>query len=160
MKIAVYPGSFDPLTNGHLDIIERSSKIFDEVIVSVLINIDKNTLFTTEERVELIKKVVEPYKNVKVESFDGLLIDYVKQKNSNVIIKGLRALSDFDYEFQMALMNHKLDSNIETVFMMTNAKYSYVSSSSIKQVAKFGGCLKDLVPDVIIPSLTNKFRGD
>lgn len=103
---------------------------------------------------------MEPYKNVKVESFDGLLIDYVKQKNSNVIIKGLRALSDFDYEFQMALMNHKLDSNIETVFMMTNAKYSYVSSSSIKQVAKFGGCLKDLVPDVIIPSLTNKFRGD
>lgn len=103
---------------------------------------------------------MEPYKNVKVESFDGLLIDYVKQKNSNVIIKGLRALSDFDYEFQMALMNHKLDSSIETVFMMTNAKYSYVSSSSIKQVAKFGGCLKDLVPDIIIPSLTNKFRGD
>jgi len=160
MKTAIYPGSFDPLTHGHLDIIERSSKLFDEVIVAILINIDKKTLFTIEERVELIKKVVEPYKNVKVESFDGLLIDYVNQKNSNIIIKGLRALSDFDYEFQMALMNHKLDSNIETVFMMTNAKYSYVSSSSIKQVAKFGGCLEGLVPDLIIPSLIKKCRGD
>ncbi|WP_040211664.1 pantetheine-phosphate adenylyltransferase [Clostridium polynesiense] len=160
MKVAVYPGSFDPITKGHLDIIERSSRIFDEVIVSVLINVDKNNLFTTEERVELIKKVVKPYKNVKVESFNGLLVNYMKEKQSNVIIKGLRALSDFEYEFQMALMNNKLDPSIETVFMMTNSQYSFISSSSIKQVAKFGGCLKDLVPDEIIKDILNKFRGD
>ncbi|QGU95242.1 pantetheine-phosphate adenylyltransferase [Clostridium bovifaecis] len=158
MRIAVYPGSFDPVTKGHLDIIERSAKIFDEVIVAVLINPDKKGLFSIEERVELIKKVTQNIKNVKVESFYGLLVNYMKQKNAQVIIKGLRAVSDFEYEFQMALMNKKLDSSIETCFMMTNAKYSYLSSSSIKQVVMFGGCIEDLVPDEIVNDIMNKIN--
>lgn len=158
MRIAVYPGSFDPITNGHEDIIKRVANVFDQLIVAVLINPDKKGLFTIEERVELIKKVVEPYKNVTVESFSGLLTTFMKQRNSKVIIKGLRAVSDFEYEFQMALMNNKLDSSIETLFMMTNAQYSYLSSSSVKQVATFGGCIKGLVPEIIINDVINKIR--
>jgi pantetheine-phosphate adenylyltransferase len=158
MKIAVYPGSFDPVTKGHLDIIERAAKIFDEVIVAVLINPDKKGLFTIEERVELIRRVTKNIKNVKVESFYGLLVNYMKEKNAQVIIKGLRAVSDFEYEFQMALMNKKLDPSIETCFMMTNAKYSYLSSSSIKQVVMFGGCIEDLVPDEIVSDIVNKIN--
>ena len=119
MKIAVYPGSFDPITNGHEDIIRRAANVFDELIVAVLINPDKKGLFSIDERVELIKKVVKPYKNVTVESFSGLLTNFMKQREAKVIIKGLRAVSDFEYEFQMALMNNKLDSSIETLFMMT-----------------------------------------
>ncbi|SUY47287.1 phosphopantetheine adenylyltransferase [Clostridium putrefaciens] len=158
MRRVVYPGSFDPITNGHLDIIKRSSEVFDEVTVGVLVNVDKKGLFDIEERVELIRKVVKPYKNVKVDSFDGLLIDFMKAKDIKVIVKGLRAFSDFEYEFQMALMNNKLDSSIETVFMMTNAKYSYLSSSSVRQVAKFGGCIKGLVPDEIISMILEKAK--
>ena len=158
MKKAIYPGSFDPITNGHLDVIERSSKVFDEVIVGVLVNVDKKGLFTIDERVKMIESVVKPYKNVKVKSFDGLLIDLMKKEDAKVIIKGLRAVSDFEYEFQMALMNNKLDPDIETLFMMTNAKYSYLSSSAIKQVAKFGGCIKELVPDSIIPLVFEKLK--
>lgn len=158
MKRVVYPGSFDPITNGHIDIIERASKIFDEVVVVVLVNVDKKGLFSIDERVKLIEKVVECYKNVKVESFNGLLIDFMKEKDAKLIIKGLRAVSDFEYEFQMALMNNKLDSSIETVFMMTSAQYSYLSSSSVKQVAKFGGCIKGLVPDYIIPDIIKKIN--
>ncbi|MCX7951736.1 MAG: pantetheine-phosphate adenylyltransferase [Clostridiales bacterium] len=157
-KIAVYPGSFDPITNGHLDIIERSSKIFDKVIVGVLENPEKkNPLFSVSERVELIKRVTEKFDNVEVESFKGLLIDFMKKKESKIIIKGLRAVSDFEYEFQMALMNNKLDSNIETLFMMTSSQYSYLSSSSVKQVAMYGGCLKGLVPDEITQDIIKKF---
>lgn len=159
MRIAVYPGSFDPITNGHEDIIKRAAQVFDEVIVAVLVNPEKKGLFQIDERVELIKKVIEPYSNVKVESFSGLLINYMKSQNAKVIIKGLRALSDFEYEFQMALMNNKLDSSIETLFMMTSAQYSYLSSSSVKQVAMFGGCIKGLVPDIIINDVINKIRG-
>lgn len=155
---AIYPGSFDPITNGHLDIIERSSKSFDEVVVAVLNNPDKDGLFTTLERVELIKKVIKPYKNVTVESFSGLLINFMKVQNSRIIIKGLRAVSDFEYENQMALMNNKLDPNIETIFMMSNAKYSFLSSSSIKQVAMFGGCIKGLIPDQIIKDIVMKLH--
>lgn len=158
MRIAVYPGSFDPITNGHEDIIKRAANIFDEVIVAVLVNPDKKGLFSIEERVKLIQKVVEPYNNVKVESFSGLLINFMKSKEAKVIIKGLRAVSDFEYEFQMALMNNKLDDSIETLFMMTSAQYSYLSSSSVKQVAMFGGCIKGLIPDAIINNVLIKIR--
>ncbi|CDF57904.1 pantetheine-phosphate adenylyltransferase [Thermobrachium celere] len=160
-KIVVYPGSFDPITNGHLDIIQRAAKIFDKVIVAVLENPEKkNPLFSANERVELIKRVVNGIENVEVESFKGLLIDFMKKKESKVIIKGLRAVSDFEYEFQMALMNNKLDENIETLFMMTSSQYSYLSSSSVKQVAMYGGCLKGLVPEEIIEDIKNKFKNN
>ncbi|MBZ4663806.1 MAG: coaD [Caloramator sp.] len=157
-KVVVYPGSFDPITNGHLDIIQRASKIFDRVIVAVLENPEKkNPLFNVNERVELIKRVTKDLENVEVESFKGLLIDFMRKKESKIIIKGLRAVSDFEYEFQMALMNNKLDENIETLFMMTSSQYSYLSSSSVKQVAMYGGCLRGLVPDEIINDIKEKF---
>lgn len=156
MKRAVYPGSFDPITNGHLDIISRASRVFDEVVVGVLVNPDKKGLFDIDERVSLIDKCVSNFQNVKVQSFSGLLINFMKTVDAGVIVKGLRAVSDFEYEFQMALMNNKLNPKIETVFMMTNAKYSYLSSSSVKQVAMFGGCIKGLVPDEIVSDIINK----
>lgn len=158
MKIAVYPGSFDPITNGHLDIIERGAKVFDKLIVGVLVNVEKKGLFEVEERVELIKRVTKKYDNVEVVSFNGLLIDCMKVNNANVILKGLRAFSDFEYEFQMALMNNKLDPEVETVFMMTSAQYSYLSSSAVKQVAKFGGCIEGLVPNEIISDVIKKMN--
>ncbi len=157
MNIAVYPGSFDPITNGHLDIISRGAKIYDKLIVAVLVNIDKKCLFDIEERVELIKKVTKDLDNVEVLSFEGLLVDFARIHNSKVILKGLRTVSDFEYEFQMALMNSKLDPDIETVFMMTSSAYSYVSSSSVKQVAKFGGNIKGLVPEELITEVMDRF---
>lgn len=157
MRVAVYPGSFDPVTNGHLDIIKRGARAFDKVIVAVLINIEKKGLFDVEERVSLIRRVVKDIPNVEVVSFNGLLVDFAKIHDSRVILKGLRAVSDFEYELQMALMNKKLDPHIETMFMMTSAEYCYLSSSSVKQVAKFGGCIKGLIPDEIINDVQNKF---
>ena len=157
MSIAVYPGSFDPITNGHLDIISRGAKIYDKLIVAVLVNMDKKCLFDIEERVELIKKVTKDLDNVEVLSFEGLLVDFARIHNSKVILKGLRTVSDFEYEFQMALMNSKLDPDIETVFMMTSSAYSYVSSSSVKQVAKFGGNIKGLVPEELITEVMDRF---
>ena len=157
MNIAVYPGSFDPITNGHLDIITRAAKIYDKLIVAVLINVDKKCLFTIQERVNLIKKVTKDLKNVEVLSFDGLLVDFAKMNNSKVILKGLITVADFEYEFQMSLMNSKLNPDIETVFMMTSSAYSYVSSSSVKQVAKFGGSIEGLVPDKLIDEIRSKF---
>jgi pantetheine-phosphate adenylyltransferase, bacterial len=156
MMRVVYPGSFDPVTNGHLDIIERSAKVFDEIIVAVLVNPDKKGLFNIEERVELIERIIKHIPNVKVQCFSGLLINFMKQQNAKVIIKGLRAVSDFEYEFQMSLMNKKLDPDIETTFMMATSKNSFLSSSSVKQVAMFGGCIKDLVPDEIITDIIKK----
>ena len=156
MKIAVYPGSFDPITNGHLDIIDRASKVFDEIIVGVFVNPDKKSLFSIDERVSLIEKVTLKYPNVTIQSCSGLLVHFMKERNAKVIIKGLRAVSDFEYEFQMSMMNNKLDPTIETVFMMTSAKYSFLSSSSVRQVAMFGGCVKGLVPDEIVKDIMDK----
>ena len=158
MKIAVCPGSFDPATNGHLDIIERSSKLFDKVIVAVLNNPSKQALFSVEERVEILKKTCGFMKNVEIDSFSGLLIEYAKSKNANAIVKGLRAVSDFEYELQMALMNKKLNSEIETVFIMTSSRYSYLSSSIVKEVARFGGCIRGLVPEIIESEIYKRFR--
>lgn len=155
-KIAVYPGSFDPITNGHLDIIERGALIFDKLIVAVMENPLKSPMFTKEERVNMIKEVTSGIQNIEVESFSGLLIHYMNRKNAKVILKGLRAVSDFEYEFQMAMLNNKLDSQVETLFMMTNNKYSYLSSSAVKQIAYFGGCIKDLVPDAILTQVLMK----
>src|SRR5690554_2164598 len=135
MKTCIYPGSFDPVTNGHIDIINRAAKTFDKVIVGVLNNPNKKPLFTVEERIELLKKTVGHIENIEIESFSGLLIDFMVEKNSNIIVKGLRAVSDFEYEFQMALMNKKLSPEVETLFMMTNSNYSYISSSIIKEIA-------------------------
>jgi pantetheine-phosphate adenylyltransferase len=158
MKIAVYPGSFDPITNGHLDIIKRATKVFDEVIIVVSVNPEKKGLFEAEERVQLIRRVTSALLNVKVEYFSGLLINFMKEKEAKVIIKGLRAVSDFEYEFQMALMNNKLDPSIETVFMMAKAEYSFFSSSAVKQVAIFGGSIKGLIPDEIIDEVMIKIN--
>lgn len=159
MRVAIYPGSFDPVTNGHLDIITRGSKVFDKLIVGVLVNIDKVGLFPIEERVELISRVTSHLPNVEVVSFNGLLVDLARKHNARVILKGLRAVSDFEYEFQMALMNSQLDSEVETLFMTTSAANSFLSSSSVKQVAKFGGDIKGLVPDDIVNDVIRKIKG-
>ncbi|MEG0133523.1 MAG: pantetheine-phosphate adenylyltransferase [Clostridium sp.] len=159
---AVYPGSFDPITNGHLDIIKRCSFVFDEVIVAVLVNPNKQGWFNPEERVEQIERVIKPLKNVKVKRFTGLLVDFMEEENIEVIVKGLRSMSDFDYEFQMALMNKKLNKKKETMFMMTNSKYSYLSSTAIKQVALFNGHLEGLIPSELEDEIREKakeFRG-
>lgn len=158
MKIAVYPGSFDPITNGHLDIIKRASKVFDKVIVSILVNSSKTPCFEMEERKALIERVVGDIPNVEVDCFEGLLVNYVRKKDAHVIIKGLRAISDFEYEFQMALANTKIAPDIETLFMMTNQEYSYLSSSIVKELASLGGSLEGLVPDEIMQDIIDKVK--
>lgn len=156
MNIAVYPGSFDPVTNGHLDIIRRSAQLYDHVVVAVLNNSAKHPLFTAQERVEMIQRVTADIPNVSAEAFSGLLIDFVTSKQAKVVIKGLRAVSDFEYEFQMALLNKKLSGDVESLFMVTNSQYSYISSSIIKEVASLGGCLDGLVPPEIVGELQRK----
>lgn len=156
---AVYPGSFDPLTNGHMDIIRRASKLYEEVTVAVLVNTTKSGLFTFEERVELIENEIKDLPNVKVDSFVGLLVDYCKNNDIDVIIRGLRAISDYEYEMQIAQMNRTLNPDVETVFMMTNTKYSFLSSSIVKEVARFGGDIKEIVPALVEEKLKSKYRG-
>ena len=157
-KNAVYPGSFDPVTNGHLDIIKRASKIFDTLYVAILENSAKTPAFSMDERVELLKKVTADMDNVVIDKFSGLLVDYAQSVDAHVIIKGLRAVSDFEYEFQMALMNRNLNKNIETLFMTTNEKYSYLSSSIVKEVAKHQGSLNGLVPENLEKTILTKFE--
>jgi len=156
-KLAIYPGSFDPITNGHINIIERSLLIFDKLVVAVAINASKNALFTLEERVAMIKEATRNNPNVIVDSFEGLLADYVAEKEINVIVRGLRALSDFEYEFQMTFMNRKLNRHVETIFMMTGLRWFYVNSRIIKEVAVAGGSVKGLVPDVVCERLREKY---
>lgn len=158
MRIAVYPGSFDPITNGHLDIIKRASRLYDKVIVGVLDNINKQPLFTAQERRGMIERVTRDIGNVECDAFSGLLVDFLKQKDASVIIKGLRTVADFEYEFQMALLNRALNPEFETMFLMTNSKYSYISSSMVKEVAKYNGGLEGLVPEAIIPDIREKYR--
>lgn len=156
---AVYPGSFDPLTNGHLDIIKRAAKLYDEVTVAVLVNTTKTGLFTLEERVEMIRQVVAEIPNVKVDSFVGLLVDYCRNNDIKVIIRGLRAVSDYEYEMQIAQMNRTLNEEVETVFLMTNTKYSFLSSSIVKEVTKFGGDVDGIVPPIVQDKMKSKYRG-
>ena len=155
MRRAVCPGSFDPVTLGHLDIVERASTIYDEVTVAVLVNKEKSSLYTVEERMALLTEVTAGYGNVRVDSFDGLLVDYCKTHGIPVIVKGLRAISDFDYELQMAQMNHGL-AGVETLFMTTNPLYSFLSSSLVKEVATYGGDVSGLVPPRVLASLTER----
>lgn len=157
-KKIVYPGSFDPVTNGHLDIVERAAKIFDEVIVSVFCNPNKEPVFTMDERVEMLKKSTKDLHNVRVDSFSGLTTKYVNSIGGEAILRGLRAVSDFEGEFQMASMNKHLDQEIETIFLMTDTKYAFLSSSVIKEAAYFNGNIKELVPDFVYQKLRNKFK--
>ena len=157
-NIASYPGSFDPCTNGHLDIIERSSKIFEKVIVAVLVNSSKTPTFTVEERMDLLKTATKHISNVEVMTFNGLLAQFAEQQKAKVIIKGLRAVSDFEYEFQMSLTNNKLNPNVETLFMTTKSENMYLSSSIVREVARYGGNISGMVPDVITEKIYNKFK--
>jgi pantetheine-phosphate adenylyltransferase len=154
--LAVYPGSFDPLTNGHVDIIERGARIFDHIIVAVLLNAEKAPLFSMTERVEIAREVFKGIPNVEVDTFDGLLVDYVERRKAQVIVRGLRAVSDFEFEFQMALMNRRLNGRIETVFMMPAEQYSYISSRLIKEVFSLGGRVNGLVPGTVEERLRQK----
>jgi pantetheine-phosphate adenylyltransferase len=158
MKTAVYPGSFDPITLGHLDIIKRSSKIMDEVVVGVLRNSAKNSLFSLEERVSMIRELTKDLPNVRVESFDGLLVDYMNEIGATIIIRGLRAVTDFEYELQIAQTNHVQNENIETIFLTTNLNYSYLSSTIVKEFASYGGDISKFVPKQIIERIYNKYN--
>ena len=157
-RTAVYPGSFDPITNGHVDIINRGLKIFERIIVAVLENPKKQPLFATKERVSMIEAIFAEHKNIEVKSFGGLLIDFARENNANIVIRGLRAISDFEYEFQMTLMNRKLNPEIETLFMMPNINYSFLSSNLVKEVSMLGGHLKGLVPGEIEKKLHEAYK--
>lgn len=155
---AIYPGSFDPLTNGHLDLIERGSKIFHELVVAILRNSEKQPLFEIEERQEMLMEATARWPNVRVDTFSGLLVDYVVQQNAQAVLRGIRAISDYEYELQMALMNRKLNASVETVFMMPAEAYSYLSSRLVKEIFRLGGSVRELVPPQVEKRLHNKVR--
>lgn len=155
-NIAVFPGSFDPITNGHLDIAIRCSKIFDKVIVGVLDNSKKTPLFSVSERIDMIAKCVIQYSNIFVSSFNGLLVDFMRKNDAKIIIRGVRSVTDFEYEFQISQVNKYLDKNIETFFMITDAKYSYISSSTVKELIKYKGDISELVPPIVVNALKEK----
>jgi len=156
-KVAIYPGSFDPVTNGHIDIIERGLKLFDKIIVSILYNPNKKYLFPLEERLEMLTDCTKQYKNVEIDSFDGLLVDYAASRKAHAILRGLRAMSDFEYEFQMALMNRRLNRDVQTVFLMTGLRWIFTSSSIIKEAVQFGGNIEGMVPPLVKKKLKAKF---
>ncbi len=156
---AIYPGSFDPVTNGHLDLIERASRLFDHLIVALLTNPEKDPLFSVDERVEMLREVVAHLPNVEVETFDGLLVDYARRRGGRVLLRGIRAVSDYEYELQMALMNRNLAPDIETVFMLPSETYSYLSSRLVKEVARLGGSIRELVPAAVHERIRSKVLG-
>lgn len=158
MRRGIYPGTFDPITNGHLDLVQRGLRIFDEIIIAVAPSPKKQPLFTLEERLKMIRESVKGYKNVGVEAFNGLLVEYAKSRGDAAIIRGLRAVSDFEYELQMALMNRRLDTSVETVFMMPSEEYSFLTSTIVKEAASFGGSVRGLVPEVVERALNEKFK--
>lgn len=160
MSIWIYAGSFDPVTNGHLDIIKRASHINEEVIVAILNNSSKKPLFPLEERIKMLEKVTEDIDGVRIESFDGLLMDYATQTGASAMVRGLRTISDFDYEFRMAALNKRLNSDIETIFIMAGTEYSYISSSAVKEIGALGGDISSMVPDCLKDQILNKFKGD
>jgi len=156
--IAIYPGTFDPITNGHLDIIERAAPLFDEIIVAIACDSTKTTIFSLQERMEMVKEITKNYSNVKVEKFSGLLVDYARKKNASIIIRGLRAVSDFEHEFQMASLNKRLNPDIETLFMMTDESNFFLSSTVIKEIAKLGGSVGKFVPKIVEERLKQRFK--
>ena len=157
-KIAIYPGSFDPVTNGHLDIVKRGLKLFDKIIVTILYNPGKETLFTVDERLDMLQMSMKNLSNVEIDRFDGLLVDYAAKRKANAILRGMRAVSDFEYEFQMALMNRRLNREIQTVFLMTGLRWIFTSSSIIKEAARFGGNIEGMVPSMVLKRIKEKFR--
>lgn len=157
MKIGLYPGSFDPITNGHLDIIERAARFFDKVIIAVSVNSGKKPLFTIEERVDMLRNVLKDFSNVEIDSFEGLTVEYASERGAAAIVRGLRAISDFENEFQMALTNKKLKPKVETLFMMAQANYSFLSSSVVRELAMHGGCVQEFVPSYVEKRLREKF---
>lgn len=158
MRKVIYPGTFDPVTNGHLDVIKRATELFDSVVVTVAINASKTPLFNTEERLEMLKESLKTFKKVEIDSFEGLVVDYAHQVGAVGIIRGLRAVSDFEYEFQMALMNRKLDSDIKTVFLMPHEKYTYLNSSLIRNLAELNADISEFVPGSVLDALKTKFK--
>ena len=158
MKRAIYPGSFDPVTNGHLDVVERARKLFDEVIVAVAHNDEKEPLFSLEERLDLLQQTVGKIDNIQISQFDGLLIEFALEQNATAVIRGLRAVSDFEFEFQMALMNRKLRDSVETIFLMPKEEYTYLSSRLVKEIARLGGDVSKFVPSVVATALGKKFK--